>query len=102
MDLDSVKGYLRVDGTDEDALVITMMNAAKSYIASAVGAYDDTNVKAQQLLLAIVQDFYDNRQLMQSEQQMKMRMEAMYASIILQLQLEYEEGEVTASEDEGT
>lgn len=102
MDLDSVKGYLRVDGTDEDALIITMMNAAKSYIASAVGAYDDTNVKAQQLLLAIVQDFYDNRQLMQSEQQMKMRMEAMYASIILQLQLEYEEGEVTASEDEGT
>lgn len=102
MDLDSVKGYLRVDGTDEDALISTMMNAAKSYIASAVGAYDDTNVKAQQLLLAIVQDFYDNRQLMQSEQQMKMRMEAMYASIILQLQLEYEEGEVTASEDEGT
>lgn len=102
MDLDSVKGYLRVDGTDEDALIITMMSAAKSYIASAVGAYDDTNVKAQQLLLAIVQDFYDNRQLMQSEQQMKMRMEAMYASIILQLQLEYEEGEVTASEDEGT
>lgn len=102
MDLDSVKGYLRVDGTDEDALIITMMNAAKSYIASAVGVYDDTNVKAQQLLLAIVQDFYDNRQLMQSEQQMKMRMEAMYASIILQLQLEYEEGEVTASEDEGT
>lgn len=102
MDLDSVKGYLRVDGTDEDALITTMMNAAKSYIASAVGAYDDTNVKAQQLLLAIVQDFYDNRQLMQSEQQMKMRMEAMYASIILQLQLEYEEGEVTASEDEGT
>jgi hypothetical protein len=33
---------------------------------------------------------FDNRELMQSEQQMKKRMEWLYASSILQLRLKYE------------
>ena len=42
------------------------------------------------LLAAIVQNMYDNRELMQSEQQTKKRIEYTFQSIILQLRMKYE------------
>ena len=71
-----------------------MMQAGADYIRSAVGEYDDMDPTAQILLAAIVQNMYDNRELMQSEQQMKKRIEYTFQSIILQLQVKYsmEEG----------
>ena len=89
MELEVVKYYLRVDGDDDDNLIQTMMDAGKEFIKSAVGEYDDTDMTARILLLAVVQNMYDNRELMQSEQQVKKRIENTFQSIILQLQMKY-------------
>jgi len=85
--LDEVKNYLRVDCDDENQLIIRLIETAKEYIKSAVGEYDEKDKTADLLLCALVQDMYDNRELMQSEQQLRKRIEYTYQSIILQLQL---------------
>lgn len=90
MGLEDLKEYLRVDGDDEDNLISTMMEAGKEYIRSAVGEYDDTDKTANILLAAVVQNMYDNRELMQSDQQVKKRIEYTFQSIILQLRLKHE------------
>ncbi len=90
MKLEDIKIYLRIDGDEEDGLLNTMMAAGEEYIRFAVGAYDDTDPTAQVLLAAIVQNMYDNRELMQSEQQTKKRIEYTFQSIILQLRMKYE------------
>lgn len=89
MELESVKDYLRVDFQDDDEIIKVMMEAAKGYIESAVGKYDDSNPRANMLYLAVIQDLYDNRMLTITEQQKK-RTAYMFSSIILQLQLENE------------
>ena len=89
MRLEDVKIYLRIDGDEEDALLRTMMQAGEEYIRSAVGEYDDDDPTAQILLAAIVQNMYDNRELMQSDKQMKKRIEYTFQSIILQLRVKY-------------
>lgn len=90
MDLEDIKNYLRIDGDEEDGLLRTMIDAGKEFIRSAVGEYDDTDSTAQVLLAAVVQNMYDNRELMQSEQQVKKRIEYTFQSIILQLRMKYE------------
>jgi uncharacterized phage protein (predicted DNA packaging) len=95
MGLEEIKKYLRVDGDEDDDLIQTMLEAGKEYIKNAVGEYDDTNSTANILLAAAVQNMYDNRELMQSEQQLKKRMEYTFQSIILQLQMRYSMKEET-------
>lgn len=90
MGLEEIKAYLRVDGSDEDELILLMMEAGIEYIKSAVGGYDDTDGTANILLAAIVQNMYDNRELMQSDQQTKKRIEYTFQSMILQLRMKYE------------
>jgi uncharacterized phage protein (predicted DNA packaging) len=90
MELEELKLYLRIDSNDEDDVLRLMMGAAENYIVNSVGAFDKEDPQAKILFAAIVQDMYDNRELMQSEQQMKKRMEWLYASSILQLRLKYE------------
>lgn len=85
MELKAVKEYLRVDYDDDDPLISRIMKAAESYIVDAVGRYDSGNEKANLLLLAIVQDLYDNRTLTVTEQQKK-QLSYTFSSIILQLQ----------------
>ena len=89
MDLEDIKNYLRIDGDEEDGLLRTMIDAGKEFIRSAVGEYDDTDSTAQVLLAAVVQNMYDNRELMQSEQQGKKRIEYTFQSMILQLRMKY-------------
>ena len=90
MELEELKLYLRIDSNDEDDVLRLMMGAAENYIVNSVGAFDKEDPQAKVLFAAIVQDMFDNRELMQSEQQMKKRMEWLYASSILQLRLKYE------------
>lgn len=90
MDKQKVKEYLRVDVDEDDGIIEQMMAAAENYIIAAVGKYDSSNEKANMLFMALVQDLYDNRTLMITEQQKK-RMSYTFASIILQLQLQYQE-----------
>lgn len=90
MELSELKEYLRIDGDDEDGLLRRLEKAAREYIASAVGVYDETDPTAEQLLGVMVQDMYDHRQLMQSDVQEKKRIEYTYASMLLQLQMKHE------------
>lgn len=90
MDKQKVKEYLRVDFDEDDGIIEQMMAAAENYIIAAVGKYDSSNEKANMLFMALVQDLYDNRTLMVTEQQKK-RMSYTFGSIILQLQLQYQE-----------
>lgn len=87
MTLEEVKEYLRVDGDDDDNIIQTMMEAAKEYIVSAVGEYNEEDKTANILFYAIVQNMYDNRELMQSDIQQKKGIEYTFKSIILQLQM---------------
>ncbi len=93
MELSELKEYLRIDGDDEDGLLRRLEKAAREYIASAVGVYDETDPTAEQLLSVMVQDMYDHRQLMQSDVQEKKRMQYTYGSLLLQLQMKYESRE---------
>lgn len=90
MELSELKEYLRIDGDDEDGLLRRLEKAAREYIASAVGVYDETDPTAEQLLGVMVQDMYDHRQLMQSDVQEKKRMQYTYGSLLLQLQMKHE------------
>lgn len=99
MTLDDIKMYLRVDFDDDDKLLEQMMKAAEGYIAGAVGSYNPQDAKASLLFMALVQDLYDNRTLMVTEQQQK-RMSYTYRSIILQLQYQSKEGEEGESTQE--
>ena len=88
--LDEIKQYLRIDGDDDDAIVIRCALSSYRYIEDSVGEFDPDQPTAVMLLYAIAQDLYDNRELMQSEQQVKKRQEYTYQSIILQLKMKYE------------
>ena len=93
MTLAEVKDYLRVDDDADDTQIQALIETAEEYITSAVGKYDDESQKARLLLCALVQDFYDHRELMQSVA--RQRMGFVYRSIIMQLQLELEEEDET-------
>lgn len=88
--LQCICDYLRVDIGDDDSMVTQSALAALEYIDSAVGSFNPDDSTAILLFYALTQDFYDNRELMQSEQQVKKRQEFTYQSIILQLRMKYE------------
>lgn len=89
MDLTTVKQYLRVDGDEEDSMILLMMDAAERFIISAVGSFDETKATAKMLYLAAVQDMYDNRQLVAVNSNgygVSQYFRNMVSSIVLQLQ----------------
>lgn len=88
--LSDICDYLRIDVGDDDTLATQDALAAIEYIESAVGEFNQDDPTALLLMYALTQDFYDNRELMQSEQQLKKRQEYTYQSIILQLRMKYE------------
>ena len=88
--LGDICDYLRIDTGDDDTIVAQDALAAIEYIESAVGEFNKDDSTAVLLMYALTQDFYDNRELMQSEQQLKKRQEYTYQSIILQLRMKYE------------
>lgn len=89
-ELNTAKLYLRVDTDDDDSLIKADIIAAKTYIEAGVGEYDGTDPTASTLMYAMVQSLYDDRRLMESEQQEKLRQNYLFQSIILQLQMKYE------------
>ena len=94
--LETVKNYLRIDGDDDDEMLKLFITDAKEYITAAVGVFPEKSATAKVILLAYVQNRYDNRELMQSDQQVKKRMEYTFKSALTQLQVEY-----GGEEDEG-
>lgn len=86
--LNVLKNYLKIDEDYDDPVLIACVKAAVQYVINAVGAFPEEMPTAEMLLYAITQDFYENRELMQMDIQQRKRMEYMYGSMILQLQLQ--------------
>lgn len=69
MDLQIVKDYLRIDYDYDDAFLKILIDAAESYLASAVNDFDKKSKKknfksrADIVRLALIQEMYDNRML---------------------------------------
>lgn len=64
MTLAECKGYLRITDDMDDALLEgIMMPAAAEYMESAFGSFDETKIRMKCAYLAVLQDIYDNREL---------------------------------------
>ncbi|MGI6449034.1 MAG: head-tail connector protein [Desulfitobacteriia bacterium] len=60
--LEEAKAYLRVDHTEEDALIESLINAAESYLVNATSkTFDSTNHLARLFCLTLITDWYENR-----------------------------------------
>lgn len=66
--LEKAKLYLKIDGTDDDALLTDCINAAKAYLIGAVSdfdtsyeKYDDFREIADQLMYELIAEYYTNR-----------------------------------------
>ena len=61
--MEETKRYLRVDGTEDDILVMSLIDAAETYLHNATGnTFDGTNSLAKLLCLVLVTDWYENRE----------------------------------------
>lgn len=62
--LEEAKSYLRVDFSDDDNLITSLINASDEYLKAAINStYDATSERAKTLALIVVGDLYDNREL---------------------------------------
>lgn len=66
--LEQAKSYLKIDGTDDDALLTDCISAAKAYLIGAVSdfdasyeKYDDFREIADQLMYELIAEYYTNR-----------------------------------------
>lgn len=87
IDLQETKAWLRVDGTDEDGTIQTLIAAAETYLHNATEIkFDSSNPQAKLLCLVLVADWFENRQL-GGEPSDKVRFTV--KSILAQLQYSY-------------
>lgn len=62
VDLEAVKLYCRIDGNEEDALLLTLMDAAAEYLEGAgVAAPEKPDPLYDLAVKALVLDYYDHR-----------------------------------------
>jgi len=60
--IEDIKLYLRVDGTDEDALIASLQTAAIQYLQDTTGkTYDTANELQNMLIKLLVANWYENR-----------------------------------------
>lgn len=61
--LDEMKLWLRVDGDDEDSIIMEMIDAAKEYIKNGTGFedFDGDNKLADLAIKVLVTHWYENR-----------------------------------------
>lgn len=86
MELEYVKGFLKVDFDEDDEYIRLLTEAAAEYIESAVGSCDYTKARVRLLALVIITELYEKRSLTLDKTGEK----AQYTirSIITQLQAE--------------
>ncbi|WP_309479087.1 head-tail connector protein [Brevibacillus agri] len=86
--LEETKVWLRVDGSDEEPLIQTLMGAAEAYLHNAVEVeFDSTNQLAKLFCLVLCADWYENRDLIGAQPSDKLRFTVQ--SILAQLQHAY-------------
>lgn len=69
LDLQEVKTWLRVDGTEDDATITMLVDAAETYLKNATGRdYNSKNSLAKLYCMVLVADWYENRELVVGSQ----------------------------------
>ena len=67
IDLDAVKSYCRIDGEVEDELLLSLIDAAKSYLdGSGIPEPEADNPRYLLCVKAMVLEFYDHRGMTES------------------------------------
>jgi uncharacterized phage protein (predicted DNA packaging) len=62
--LDEVKTWLRVDFSEDDALLETLIGAAEEYLKNATGVeFDENNHLAKLFCMTLISDWYENREM---------------------------------------
>lgn len=62
IDLEAVKAYCRIDGDEEDTLLLSLIDAAKDYLdGSGIHEPEEDNPLYALCVNAIVLDYYDHR-----------------------------------------
>lgn len=62
--LDEVKNWLRIDFSEDDTLLTTLISAAEEYLKNATGiTYDSENHLAKLLCMTLIADWYENREM---------------------------------------
>lgn len=61
--LDEVKEYLRIDGREEDDLLLLLISAADTYLYNATGnKFSKDDDLAKLICFVLVSDWYENRE----------------------------------------
>lgn len=62
--LDEVKNWLRIDFSDDDTLLSSLIGASETYLKNATGIeYDSSNHLAKLFCMVLISDWYENREL---------------------------------------
>ncbi|OAT74556.1 head-tail connector protein [Parageobacillus thermoglucosidasius] len=62
--LDEVKKWLRIDFSEDDALLTTLISAAEEYLKNATGiTYDSASHLAKLFCMTLIADWYENREM---------------------------------------
>lgn len=61
MELEYIKGFLKVDFDDDDEIIQLLSETAKRYIESAVGKCDYSDPRVKVLALVIITELYEKR-----------------------------------------
>ncbi|WP_031405275.1 head-tail connector protein [Geobacillus vulcani] len=62
--LDEVKNWLRIDFSEDDTLLTTLIKAAETYLKNATGVeYDENNHLAKLFCMTLISDWYENREM---------------------------------------
>ena len=89
VDLETAKGFLRVDFDDDDDLINLLIEVATEYITAAVGSCDyEESARVRLLAMVIITELYETRSM--TTDKMSQKTQHTIRSIIAQLQAESE------------
>ncbi len=86
MELDYIKGFLKVDFSEDDDYIKLLSEVAEKYIKDAVGKCDYSDPRARLLTLVIVTELYEKRSL--TVEKAGEKVQYTIRSIITQMQTE--------------
>lgn len=89
MNLEYVKGFLRIDTDYDDEYILLLIEAAREYIIDAVGKCEEEKARVKILMLNIIASLYENRQY--TVNKLNEKVSYTLKNMIMQLQLEEEE-----------
>jgi uncharacterized phage protein (predicted DNA packaging) len=62
--LDEAKSWLRIDFSEDDVLLSSLISASETYLKNATGIeYDSSNHLAKLFCMVLISDWYENREL---------------------------------------